>query len=83
MFGPHRNIQAYLLSLRKIKVISGKFDIIYPSHGTIPLDAHIVDKLIGGTERVIAEDITPQSAEFHGIPLKLFDMGAATLLCDN
>lgn len=82
MFGSHRNIRAYLLSLRKIKNLSDKFDMIYPSHGTIPLGTDILDKLIEGTERVISGDITPQSTEFHGITLNLFDMGAAMLLCD-
>ena len=83
MFGPHRNIHAYLLSLRKIKNLSDKFDKIYPSHGTITLGTDTLDKLIEGTERVMAGAITPQSAEFHGVPLKLFDMGVAMLLCDN
>ena len=82
MFGAHRNIRAYLLSLKKMERYTDEFDKIYPSHGTLPLEPDIITKLIDGTERVMRGEAEYGTAEFHGIPVKAYDIGAAKLLCD-
>ena len=45
MFGTSRNMPAYLASIRKLKSISGDFDVIHPSHGKGPLSKNILTDL--------------------------------------
>ena len=48
MFGPGRNIHAYITSMQKLQAIGG-FETVLPSHGPIPIDANtILPKLIEG-----------------------------------
>lgn len=82
LFGQMRNIPAYLHSLRKLSRYENRFDFVYPSHGTFPLPAGIVQELIDGTERMLRNEIVPEDALIHDITVKAYHIGAAVLLCD-
>ena len=80
MFGPMRDLSAYIHSLRRLKRYEEDIKEIYPSHGTCPLDMSIVDKLIEGALRVEAREITPTEAEIFGQRILVYDIGVAKLL---
>ncbi len=82
MFGPQRNLPAYYYSLKRLEQYTDRFDEIWPSHASCPVKPSLIGELIRGTERLVRGEIQPEAAEFHGVPVKRFDVGAAGLLCD-
>lgn len=80
MFGPHREIHAYVKGLERLKGSVGRFDEIYPSHGTLPVKPEMIDQLIVEANKIIAGDYEAQDAEFFGQKLKLVDVGFSAFL---
>ncbi len=83
MFGTWRNILAYKHSLMRLEKFADMFDTVYPSHGTFPVPADIIPKLIEGAEKIINGEIPWTAAEFMGTPLRRYDVGVAAFLCDG
>lgn len=81
MFGVQRELQAYMHSLKKLERYKGKFDEIYPSHGSIPVSLELISKLYKGAGRIL-EEMEGADVSFHGMPLKQYDVGCAKFLCD-
>ena len=50
MFGEHRNMRDYILSLEKLEKRTGEFDEIWPSHADIPIAPECIRKLRDGTQ---------------------------------
>ena len=82
MFGVRREMHAYLLSLKKIEKMKDRFDTIYPSHGSFPVEPSLIAALYEGAERVLAGEVEGSNAEFHGMKIKRYDVGVAGFLCD-
>ena len=82
MFGPYRDLGAYILSLRRLIEFNKDIKKIYPCHGTYPLDFSIVDKLIDGAQRVEKHEISATKVELFGNTINAYDIGVATLLCE-
>lgn len=82
MFGIQREMHAYLLSLEKLEKYKGRFDTIYPSHGTFPVKPELIDALHEGAVRVLNGEAEGCEAEVFGTRIKKYDVGAATFLCD-
>lgn len=82
MFGVQREMHAYILSLEKLEKYRDRFDKIYPSHGTCPIEPKLIDALHDGAKRILAGGIEPVDAEFFGQKIKVYDVGAAKFLCD-
>ncbi len=80
MFGPMRNMSAYIHSLKRLKQYERDIKNIYPCHGTAPVDFSIVDKLIDGAIRVEKGEVTPEKAERFGQTISVYDIGAAIFL---
>ena len=83
MFGVHREMHAYILSLEKLEKHRDRFDKIYPSHGTCPIEPKLIDALRDGAKRILAGGIKPADAEVFGQKIKMYDVGAAKFLCDG
>ena len=83
MFGVHREMHAYILSLEKLGKHRDRFDKIYPSHGTCPIEPKLIDALCDGAKRILAGGIEPADAEIFGQKIKVYDVGAAKFLCDG
>jgi len=82
MFGVQREMHAYILSLKKLEKYSDRFDTIYPSHGTFPVSPDLIPLLYENAGRVLAGEVEAADAEFHGVPIKRYDVGVAAFLCD-
>ena len=82
MFGVQREMHAYLLSLEKLEKYKHRFDTIYSSHGSFPVKPELITALHDGATRILAGEVEGSDAEFHGIKIKRYDVGAAGFLCD-
>lgn len=83
MFGVQREMHAYILSLEKLEEkYKGRFDTIYPSHGTFPVSPEIIPALRDGAKRVLAGEAECEELEMHGNKIKRYNVGVAGFLCD-
>lgn len=83
LFGWHREIHAYLESLKKLERMVGRFDVIYPSHGTPEVEPAFVEALRCGVEKVLAGEIEYTMAERYNTEVRLYDIGIAGVYCDK
>lgn len=83
MFGVQREMHAYLCSLKHLDKYRGKFDLIYPSHGSIPVKPEIIDKLYEAGKRILAGECTGKEEELFGNKIRRVDMGVATFLIER
>ena len=72
MFGPQRNINDYVKSLKHILTFKHRFDTIYPSHGNFPVKPGIIEHLIEGAESIIRGEVTGEEMELFGNPIRLY-----------
>ena len=82
LFGVQRELHAYRVSLKKVYGMREQFDVIYPSHGTLPVTADIIPALDKGAERVLAGEAEYTEVDMFGNRVKACDIGVATLLVD-
>ena len=83
MFGPMRDLSAYILGLKRLMTFADEITVIYPCHGTCPVGKEIIPKLIEGAERVERGEMTPETFEMFGHKVAAYDIGAAVRLCDE
>lgn len=69
-------------SLKKLEKYKGRFDEVYPSHGSIPVQPELISKLYEGANIILEGAVQGEDVKFHGIPLKQYDVGCAKFLCD-
>ena len=82
MFGPMREIAAYILSLKRLMKFKEVIKEIYPCHGTCPIDMTIVPKLIDGAQKIENGAVVFEPFEIFGHKVCAYDIGVATFLCD-
>ena len=80
LFGPMRDIRAYVLGLKRLEKWSGRFDIIYPSHGTFPVSPSLINKLEDGALRVMRHEIEGNKVNVFGFDVMVYDIGCAKIL---
>ena len=83
MFGKYRNLEAYIPSMRKLLKYTDRFDSVYPSHGTIPVDPGQIPKLIGYAEEILSGTAEGIPVERFGIKAVLYRFESAGFLCDH
>lgn len=83
MFGVQREMHAYIASLKRLETMADRFDQIYPSHGSFPVQPQLIRLLYEGAEKLLSGEIPGVRAEFHGNAFLRFDIGAATFLYDG
>ncbi len=71
MFGPFRNFQAYIFSLKRLSAMGDLFDTIYPSHGPFPVEKDTIDKLIAAAHSFLRGEIPAQTPPYD-IPAKMY-----------
>ena len=82
MFGQMRNMNAYIISLRKLLKYENQIKHIYPSHGTCPIDYSIVPLLIKEATIVINNEVEGHKAEKFGKEITIYNVGITTFLCE-
>ncbi len=66
MFGKFRDIDRYIESMKKLRNYEERFDEIYPSHGTLPVQKELIQKLIDGAAEIVNGTAKGQEAEMFG-----------------
>ncbi len=82
MFGDNRDMFAYIHSLERLELYKDNFDTIYPSHGSFPLKADIIPKLIKGAKLITQNKLEHTEADFMGKKIWVYDVNAAKFLCE-
>ena len=77
-----RDIRAYTLGLKRLDKWKGRFDIVYPSHGTFPVSPSIINKLIDGAKRVMRHEVAGNKVSVFGMDVMVYDIGCAKILGD-
>ena len=82
MFGEHRNMRDYILSLEKLEKRIAEFDEIWPSHADLPIGPERIRKLHDGAERILNKETEGHQTEFFGQQITVYDLGFTTFLCN-
>ena len=82
MFGVQREMHAYRHSLLKLQQYAGRFDQIYPSHGTCPVQPAIIMELYQAAGAILDGQIAGEQTEMFGNPVTAYRAGPATFLCE-
>lgn len=83
MFGPMREMNAYILGLERLETMSDKFDCVYPSHGTIPVEPSIISALKDGAKKILAGELIGEEFERFGMKGVRYNVGVAGFLCEK
>ena len=83
MFGPYRDMEAYVLGLEHVWEFEAEYDSIYPSHAKMPVNKNIIPKLIEGAKAILAGTVEGVPGEMHGYPILTYDIGVCQLFCDR
>ncbi len=82
MFGPGRNLPAFIHAIDKLEKLAEHFDVVYPSHGALPVAAELLPLLKQGALDVMAGNVEAQPPIWDGMPCKLYDCGKVKFLYD-
>lgn len=83
MFGARRDMALYIESLTALwDDHRGKFDLVYPSHGSFPVSPAIIPQLIAGAQAIADGRISGDPIDLWGRPIRRCDVGCAGFLCD-
>ena len=80
LFGPGRNLDAYILSLEKLEGLRGLFDTVLPSHGELPVPAGLLPALIRGAKDLRDGKLTAQPPLRPGMPYHSYRCEVASFL---
>ncbi len=83
MFGPHRDMKAYIRSLEQLEKRKTEFDEIWPSHADIPIPTETIKMLHDGAQDILAGKITGKPEEVFGNRIAAYDLGFCVMLCDQ
>ncbi len=83
MFGAHRDMERYILSLEHLTEYEDRFDEIWPSHADLPVGKDAVGKLHDGALSVLKGSVRGTEEEMFGQKITAYDLGFCTLLCDR
>ena len=83
MFGSHRCLRDYVLSLEHLETFTDAFDEIWPSHADIPVSPNLILKLRSAALDILAGNASGRPEELHGKQITAYDFGFCTLLCDR
>lgn len=71
MFGPGRDLPAYVDTLRRLCACAGRFDTILPSHGPLPVPGEYLSELLEGAEKLLAGQLSGED-DGSGMPCLLY-----------
>ena len=81
MFGPQRDLGAYIASLERL-MLRNDFDWIYPSHAKEKVARDVIPKLIDGANRILSGTVPGKETERFGRTIRYYDVGVSRFLCE-
>ncbi len=82
MFGPYRNIDLYIESMKHLADFEGRYDEIYAMHGSFPVKPEIVGRLKEGAEQIRAGAASGEKVDMFGHEVLLYKFPYAGFLCE-
>ena len=82
MFGKYRNIGQYIEGLRHLKEYDGRYDEIYPMHGSFPVKPDLIDKLILAATEIQSGNASGFIVNIFGMDVCCYKYPYVGLLCD-
>lgn len=83
MFGIQREMRSYRHSLKRLQNQIHRFDKIYPSHGSCPVEPELIAELYSAAGDVLDGRIQGRDFSIFDHPVREYDVGAARFLCDR
>ena len=83
MFGPHRDMEAYIGSLARLDGEKAAFDEVWPMHGTFPVYPELIPKLLEGARKIRAGSASYQPVELHGRRVRLYRFPYGGFYCED
>ena len=82
MFGPFRNMKAYIEGLKHLQKYEDAFDVIWPSHADLPLSKDVIPQLIQAAEDILSGKTAGKKEIVHGKEITAYDAGISVFLTD-
>ncbi|MBO4317406.1 MAG: MBL fold metallo-hydrolase [Mailhella sp.] len=82
LFGKYRNVSRYARSLARLAAFAGRYDVIYPCHGSFPVYPELIPKLLEGIGAVMEGKADGIPTEMHGRKVMLYKFPYAGFFCD-
>lgn len=83
MFGEIRNLNAFIISLQELwNNYQNEFDVVYPSHGSIPINKDIIPKIIEAAKQIKENKVQGERIEMMSKEITYYDFGYVGFLCD-
>ena len=83
MFGEKRNLNAFIISLQELwNNYQNEFDVVYPSHGSIPINKDIIPKIIDAAKQIKENKVQGEKIEMMSKKITYYDFGYVGFLCD-
>lgn len=82
MFGKYRDLNRYVESLKALSAFDGRYDEIWPSHGSFPVSPSLVSELISAAESILAGNAEGKKVDLFGNTITEYTTGPAVFLCD-
>ena len=82
IFGRMRNLEAFQVSLCRLKARQDEFDLIYPSHGNFPIDKEQIDNELRCAQRLQRGELNPMEPPFP-MPAKMYRSDDAGFYSDS
>jgi glyoxylase-like metal-dependent hydrolase (beta-lactamase superfamily II) len=82
MFGPYRDLQAYIAGLEHLSAYKDAYDEIWPSHAELPLKQDVIEPLISGAEQILSGALEGRKETVHGREITAYDAGISVFLAD-
>ena len=83
MFGPQRDLNAYLDGMEHLKEHLSEFDEIWPSHSDLPLTPDYIDIVEQSVKDIISGKLKGEESVMMGTPVMRYDTGFTVFLCDR
>ncbi|MCR5250411.1 MAG: MBL fold metallo-hydrolase [Lachnospiraceae bacterium] len=82
MFGPFRDLKTYISSMEKLRTYEESFDVIYPSHGSFPVEKELTRKLIEGAKEILAGSAQGKEEDLFGNRVMHYSFPYAGFFCE-
>ena len=80
MFGPMRNLAAYIHSLKRLSQRAGEITAIYPSHADCPIPPEAIGDMIEAAEKIERGECQGRLHDAFGHQVMLYDAGCTAFL---
>ena len=82
MFGKFRDIGTYTESLKHLSEYDGRYDEIYPMHGTFPVKPDLIGNLLKGAQDIQNGLVSGKTVKLFGNSVCLYKFDYAGFLCE-